>query len=53
MSLSFIDFEIKVCRTRYVLIVEKDTIFFELLNKNFIGEFPEFALVTAKGFGDY
>jgi len=42
-----------VCDIKYVLIVEKETIFFNLLSGRFCENNPEFLIVTARGYGDF
>lgn len=38
---------------KYVLIIEKETIFYNLLSQNFCERNPDYFIVTARGYGDY
>ena len=53
IPISFDNYEITAKDFEYVLIVEKETCFYDLLSADFHTHFPNIFLVTAKGYPDY
>lgn len=51
--ISFEDFSVVHSKLRFVLVVEKETVFFSLLSQNFLASFPDALLVTGRGYPDF
>ena len=51
--INFENFNIEFSKIKYVVIIEKETVFFNLLSDEFIDHNPEILIVTGKGYGDY